>query len=68
MHLSPHEHERLLVFTAAEVAQRRRARGHRLNHPEAVAVLTAWVFEEARDGRSVADIMAAGREVLGAAT
>ena len=66
MHLSPHEHERLLVHVAAEVARGRRARGHRLNHPEAVAVLTAWVFEAARDGRSVADTMAAGREVLSA--
>lgn len=64
MHLSPHEQERLLVHTAADVAHRRRARGLRLNHPEAVAVLTAWVFEAARDGRSVADIMATGREVL----
>jgi urease subunit gamma/beta len=64
VHLSPHEQERLLVHLAAEVAQRRRERGHRLNHPEAVAVLTAWVLEAARDGRSVADAMAAGREVL----
>lgn len=64
MHLSPHEQERLLVVVAADVAHRRRARGLRLNHPEAVAVLTAWVFEAARDGRSVADIMSAGREVL----
>ena len=66
MHLSPHEQERLLVHTAAQVAWDRRERGHRLNHPEAVAVLTSWVFEAARDGRSVAEIMAAGREVLGA--
>jgi urease subunit gamma/beta len=66
MHLSPHEQERLLVRVAADVARDRRARGHRLNHPEAVAVLTDWVFEAARDGRSVADTMAAGREVLGA--
>jgi urease subunit gamma/beta len=64
MHLSPHEQERLLVHVAAEVARSRRERGHRLNHPEAVAVLTSWVFEAARDGRSVADTMAAGREVL----
>jgi urease subunit gamma/beta len=64
--LSPHEQERLLVHVAADVAERRRARGHRLNHPEAVAVLTAWVFEAARDGRSVADIMGAGRQVLDA--
>lgn len=64
MNLSPHEQERLLVHLAAEVARARRSRGHRLNHPEAVAVLTAWVFEAARDGRSVAEIMARGREVL----
>jgi urease subunit gamma/beta len=62
--LSPHEQERLLVHVAADVARQRRQRGLRLNHPEAVAVLTAWVFEAARDGRSVADIMSAGREVL----
>lgn len=66
MHLAAHERERLLVDQAAGVARRRLERGHRLNHPEAVAVLTSWVFEAARDGRSVADAMAAGREVLGA--
>ena len=54
------------MHVAADVARSRRERGHRLNHPEAVAVLTAWVFEAARDGRRVADIMSAGREVLGA--
>jgi urease subunit gamma/beta len=64
MRLTPHEQERLAVAGAAEVAQRRRARGRLLNHPEAVAVLTAWVYEEARDGRSVAEIMSAGRQVL----
>lgn len=65
MQLSPHEQERLLVHVAADVARRRQERGLRLNHPEAVAILTSWVFEAARDGRSVADIMSAGREVLG---
>ncbi|CAN5711264.1 urease subunit beta [soil metagenome] len=64
MHLSNHEQERLLVHMAADVARGRRERGHRLNHPEAVAVLASWVFEAARDGRSVAETMAAGREVL----
>ena len=64
MHLSVHEQERLLIHVAADLAARRRGRGLRLNHPEAVAVLTSWVFEGARDGRSVADLMAAGREVL----
>ncbi len=53
-----------MVAGAAEVARRRRDRGLLLNHPEAVAVLTAWVIEAARDGLSVAQIMAAGREVL----
>lgn len=64
MHLTTHEQERLLVASAAEAARRRRARGLLLNHPEAVAVLTEWVLEAARDGRSVAEIMEAGRQVL----
>ena len=64
MLLTPHEQERLMVAGAAEVARRRQERGLLLNHPEAVAVLTAWVLEAARDGLSVAQIMAAGREVL----
>jgi urease subunit gamma len=64
MRLSQHEQERLLITVAADVAWRRRARGLRLNHPEAVAILTAWVLEGARDGRTVAELMAAGREVL----
>jgi len=64
MQLSPHEQERLLVHVAADVAQKRRDRGLRLNHPEAVAILTSWVFEGARDGRTVVDLMEAGREVL----
>ncbi|MEQ8718327.1 MAG: urease subunit gamma [Acidimicrobiales bacterium] len=64
MHLTPHEQERLLVHVAADVAQRRRDRGLVLNHPEAVAILTAWVLEGARDGRRVADLMDAGTRVL----
>lgn len=64
MLLSPHEQERLLVHVAAEVADKRRARGLKLNYPEAVAILTAWVYEAARDGRTVADLMEAGRHVL----
>ena len=64
MQLSQHERERLLVYVAAEVAQKRRQRGLRLNHPEATAVLTAWVYEGARDGRTVVDLMEAGRHVL----
>ena len=64
MLLTPHEQERLMVAGAAEVARRRRERGLLLNHPEAVAVLTDWVLEAARDGRTVATIMSEGREVL----
>ena len=64
MQLSPHEQERLLVHVAAGLARERRARGLRLNHPEAIALLTSWVFEGARDGRSVVDLMDAGRAVL----
>jgi urease subunit gamma/beta len=66
MRLTPHEQERLLVRVAAQTAQARRGRGLRLNYPEAVAVLTEWILEAARDGRSVADLMQAGRHVLGA--
>jgi urease subunit gamma len=62
--LTPHEQERLMVHVAADVARARRARGLRLNHPEAVAILCDWVLEAARDGRSVADLMQAGRHVL----
>jgi urease subunit gamma len=64
MRLTPHEQERLLVHVAADVARARQARGLRLNHPEAVAILTDWVVEAARDGRSVADLMQTGRAVL----
>ena len=64
MRLTPHETERLLISYAAELARRRQARGLRLNHPEAVAVITDHVLEGARDGRSVAELMASGREVL----
>jgi len=64
MHLSRHEQERLLVSLAAMVARDRQGRGVRLNHPEAVALLTSFVLEGAREGRSVADLMDAGRRVL----
>ncbi|MFB9902709.1 urease subunit gamma [Allokutzneria oryzae] len=65
MHLSPREQEKLLVHVAADLAHRRRARGLRLNYPEAVAVITAFVLESARDGRTVAELMDSGRRVLG---
>ena len=65
MFLTRHEQERLLVHVAADVAAKRRARGLRLNHPEAVAIITAFLLEGARDGRTVADLMEAGRHVLG---
>jgi urease subunit gamma len=64
MHLTPHEQERLMISYAADLAQRRRERGLRLNHPEAVALITSFLLEGARDGRRVADLMQAGREVL----
>jgi urease subunit gamma len=64
MRLTEHEQERLLITLAADVAERRRARGLRLNYPEAVAIVTSFVLEGARDGRSVAELMASGREVL----
>lgn len=64
MHLTPREKDKLLVAMAAEVARRRLARGVRLNHPEAVALITDFVVEGARDGRTVADLMAAGAAVL----
>ena len=62
--LTEREIDKLLVFTAADVARRRRARGLKLNHPEAVALITAEVLEGIRDGRSVADLMALGAQVL----
>ncbi|MEU5810436.1 urease subunit gamma [Streptomyces sp. NPDC047718] len=64
MHLTPHEQERLLIHVAADVAARRKARGVLLNHPEAVALITSHILEGARDGRSVAELMASGRTVL----
>jgi urease subunit gamma len=65
MDLCPREKDKLLLFTAALVAERRRARGLKLNYPEAVALISAALLEGARDGRSVAELMAAGRSVLG---
>ncbi|GAA4255027.1 urease subunit gamma [Dactylosporangium darangshiense] len=65
MFLTRHEQERLLIHVAADVAQRRRDRGLKLNYPEAVALITAFLLEGARDGRTVVDLMEAGRHVLG---
>ena len=64
MHLTPQERDKLLIFTAAELARKRRARGLKLNYPEAVALITSDLLELARDGKSVAEIMSAGRAVL----
>ncbi len=64
MELSPREKDKLLVFTAALLAERRKARGVKLNYPEAVALITAEVMEGARDGRSVAELMAHGKTIL----
>jgi urease subunit gamma/beta len=64
MRLTPHEQDRLMISLAAMVARDRRARGVKLNHPEAVAVISSFLLEGARDGRSVADLMEAGRQVL----
>jgi urease subunit gamma/beta len=64
MHLTPREQERLLIYVAADVARKRRARGLRLNYPEAIAVLTADILEWARDGKSVPEIMTLGTKIL----
>jgi urease gamma subunit len=64
MHLTPREIDKLMVFTAAEVARRRRARGLKLNYPEAVALITADLLEAIRDGRSVSDLMDYGATIL----
>ena len=64
MHLTPREQDKLLVFVAAEVARRRRARGLKLNYPEAMAFITAEILEGIRDGRSVSDLMAYGITIL----
>lgn len=65
MELTPREKDKLLLFTAALLAERRRARGLKLNYPEAVAFISAAIIEGARDGRSVAELMDYGRTLLG---
>ena len=64
MHLTPREQEKLLIYVAAQLAKDRKARGLKLNHPEAVAYLTAEILEGIRDGRSVSDLMSYGATLL----
>ena len=64
MHLTPREVDKLLIFSAGELARQRRARGLKLNHPEAVALITSAILELIRDGRSVAEIMSIGPTIL----
>lgn len=64
MHLTPHEQEKLLIYVAAMLARERRARGLKLNYPEAVAFITAAILEGARDGQSVAELMSYGATIL----
>jgi urease subunit gamma len=67
MEMLPRERDKLLIFTAGLLAERRKARGLKLNYPEAVAFITAAVLEGARDGKSVADLMSFGKTILGRA-
>jgi urease subunit gamma len=64
MELTPREKDKLLIFTASLVAERRRARGLKLNYPEAVALITAAIIEGARDGKTVAELMSHGKSIL----
>ena len=64
MELTPREKDKLLIFTAALLAERRRARGLKLNYPEAVALISAAIMEGARDGRTVAELMSEGTRIL----
>jgi urease subunit gamma len=64
MELTPRDKDKLLLFSAAQLAERRKARGLKLNYPEAVALISFEIMEGARDGRSVADLMSYGREIL----
>jgi urease subunit gamma len=65
MDLAPREKDKLLIFTAALLAERRKARGLKLNYPEAIAFISAGVLEGARDGKSVSELMSYGRTLLG---
>ena len=64
MELTPREKDKLLIFTASLLAERRRARGLKLNYPEAVALITAAIIEGAREGRTVAELMSHGKSIL----
>lgn len=64
MHLTPREMEKMMIFTAAEIARRRKERGLKLNYPEATALITWEIVEGAREGRSVSELMEAGRHIL----
>jgi urease subunit gamma len=64
LHLTPREQDKLMIFLASELARKRRARGLKLNYPEAMAILSAEILEAARDGKSVAEIMSAGASIL----
>ncbi|GLU57072.1 urease subunit gamma [Dyadobacter frigoris] len=64
MHLSPREQEKLLLFLAGELAEKRKARGLKLNYPESIALISSRLQEEARDGKSVAELMQYGAEIL----
>src|SRR6266511_4597197 len=66
MHLTPREVDKLIVFSAGELARKRQARGLKLNHPEAVALITSEILELIRDGRSVAEVTSIGATILGA--
>jgi urease subunit gamma len=65
MHLTPQERDKLLIFTAGELARKRKARGLKLNLPEAIALIGSELHEMIRDGKSVAEIMEAGQKILG---
>ena len=64
LYLTPREQDKLMIFVASELAKKRRARGLKLNYPEAMAILSAEILEAARDGKSVAEIMSAGASIL----
>jgi urease gamma subunit len=66
VHLTPREIDKLLISSAGELARKRRSRGLKLNHPEAVALITSEILEMIRDGRSVAEVMSAGSTILSA--